>query len=219
MNPGISAIGLVCVAALTVSGLAQTVLPVDPTKSVRSGRLILPAGGPVTSFSIHLAEVGPDGLSDETSVLTDSHGVFTFFGRPATKYRVYPGGGYNGIKTPPRIADTADGRDVDAGEMILENCSPWVPQNAAPRAPESIELVGDLQLNQIVIEPQQPLPLNGCQVGRGLHRRGLDYLFHCWPRRVADRARLSTCRNAGPGRRSIGGRNGNRCLRCGLTIF
>jgi hypothetical protein len=143
-----------------------------------------------------MAEVGPDGLSDGTSVLTDSHGVFTFFGRPGTKYRVYLGGGYNGIKTPPRIVDTADGKDVDVGEVVLENCSPWVPQNATPRAPTSTELIGDLQLEQIIIEPQQPLPperLEGWP-GLTLPSRGLPLLApeDYGPLKIVDLPQCST---------------------------
>jgi hypothetical protein len=158
MNAGI--IAFACLAALTGSGLAQTVLPVDPTKSVRiSGRLILPGGGRlINPIYIYMAEVGPDGLNDGTSTSPDSRGLFTFFGRPGTKYRVYLGGGYNGIKTPPRIVETADGKDVDVGEIVVENCSPWIPQGATLRAPTSTELIGDLRLEQITIEPQQPLP-------------------------------------------------------------
>jgi hypothetical protein len=66
MNTGTGVVALVCLATLAASGLAQTVLPADPTKSVRiSGRLVLPGGGPlINPIYIYMAEVGPDGLSD-----------------------------------------------------------------------------------------------------------------------------------------------------------
>jgi hypothetical protein len=107
-----------------------------------------------------MAEITPYGLTDGVSALTDSkqNGVFTFFGRPSTKYRIYYGGGYSGIKGTPKTVDTASGKDMDVGDMVFGSCP--APSNGAslphPKAPTSGQLVGDLQLEQIVIEPRQP---------------------------------------------------------------
>jgi hypothetical protein len=50
MNGRFCVIVPVCLAILTGSGMAQTMLPADPTKSVRiSGRLVSPSGDPVTN--------------------------------------------------------------------------------------------------------------------------------------------------------------------------
>jgi hypothetical protein len=113
-------VGLVMLIG-AAAATAQTNLPADPTKSVRIfGRLVFPSGQPA-SFTVRMAEVAPDGLKDDVVAGADGQkGIFTFYGRPATKYRIY----ISGYKTPPKTVDTASGKDIDVGDLVFENCPP-----------------------------------------------------------------------------------------------
>ena len=56
--------------------------PDEATNAVRiSGRVMFPGGDPV-STQVRMAQIEPEGLKDERSVPTDSHGVFK-------NYRIY----------------------------------------------------------------------------------------------------------------------------------
>ena len=115
-----------------------------------SGRLVDIGGKPVRS-SVRMAEAEPDGLVNETTAETDSDGIFTFLAKSSKKYRIYLGGGYSAIKTPPKTVDTTSGEDVNIGSMVFEHCSAaasGIRLRAAPPA-------GRLESDQIVIEPQK----------------------------------------------------------------
>ncbi len=100
---------------------------------------------------IRVAQVENDGLSDETTVLTGRVScVFTYFGRPGTKYRIYMGA-YSGYGTPPKTADTATGRNVDVGDTVMDRCPPIAPVQVSVPAPS--EATRGL-LDAMVIEPQ-----------------------------------------------------------------
>ncbi len=134
---------------LPVAVFAQTA-PDKPAESVRiSGRVIFPEGGPVSAY-VRMARLESDGLTDEKSALTDEHGVFTFLGIPGNKYRIDLAG--YGVRTRKTV-DASSGKDVDVGDIIFEKCPPV--NFATPKAPTSPELTGNLNSEQIVIEPQQ----------------------------------------------------------------
>lgn len=160
MSTGIPTIVALYLAVLPVAGLAQTA-PDKPAESVRiTGRVVFPESGPVSAY-VRVERIEPDGfLTNEKTALTDSHGVFTFLATPHEKYRldldVY------GVRTRTTV-DTTSGKDVDVGDLIFEKCPPV--NFSIPKAPTSQpQLVGDLTLDEIVIEPQQPV--NG--PGRGI---------------------------------------------------
>jgi hypothetical protein len=134
------------VAASTQVKSEQVINPVPIT-----GRLISPGGEPV-SFDVSMAQIEPEGLTNITSAQTDSHGTFTFLAAPNRKYRIYLGQGY---KTPRKTVDTSEGRRVDVGEMVFESC-PAIARPKTRQEPTSTQLIGDLQLEQIIIEPQKP---------------------------------------------------------------
>jgi hypothetical protein len=138
----------VCSAVIGGAGLAQPA-PGGHIKLVRvSGRVIFPGGDPVSTY-VRFAQIEPGGLRDEQSAGTDASGIFTFLVAPGKQYRVYLGGGY---KTPPKTVDTAGGEDVSVGDMVFEQCGP--SGFALPKAPKSVDLAGNLKLEQIVVEPQ-----------------------------------------------------------------
>lgn len=149
-------VGLV---VLLSPAIAQATLAAGPQLSVRiSGRVVLPGGQPV-GFHVRMAEVAPDGLKDEVATQADGQkGLFTFIGKPGTTYRIYLGSMY---KTPPRTVDTGAGDDVDIGDLVLEYCPPTAGYRIPPKPPVSPQLAGDLQLDQIYVEPQQPSPVRG----------------------------------------------------------
>ncbi len=134
-------------AASTQVKSEQVINPVRIT-----GRLIFPSGKPV-SFSVSMAEIEPEALTNITSAQTDSNGTFTFLATPYRKYRIYLGQGY---KTPRKTVDTAEGRGVDVGDMVFEDC-PLISGPKTRQEPTSTQLVGELHLEQIIIEPQEPI--------------------------------------------------------------
>ena len=183
MATGIGLAAVIFLLAFNGAGSAQTT-PDEPAKSVRiSGRVIFPAGNPV-SASVRMAQIKPEGLRDETSVQTDSHGIFRFVGAAARNYRIYLGNAFSGYKTPPKTVSTADGQDIDVGDMIYEHC-PAVGFGI-PKAPMSAEFVGDLKPEQIIIEPQTPsgaagfLPLQSTAPINRKPDNTID-LPQCWP--------------------------------------
>jgi hypothetical protein len=141
-------IGTILIAVLSGFGMAQTT-PDEPSKSVRiSGRLVSPDGLTVPA-EVPIARIEPYGLESEETVATDSQGVFTFLGSSGKRYRMYLTDSWQ------KIVDTASGRDVDLGDLVIEKCA--VVRFAIPKAPASPELLGDLRPEQIVIEPQNLL--------------------------------------------------------------
>ncbi len=141
---------IACFAIVALASFAQT-RPDEPANSVHlSGRLVFPDGSPA-SYSVRISRIEPDGPIDETPVTSNGLGIFTFLGAPHKKYRLSLG--YE-FKTPPRTVDTESGKDIDVGDILFERCPPM--NYAIPKAPTSPpELIGDLKLEQIVIEPQQ----------------------------------------------------------------
>jgi hypothetical protein len=149
MKTGLQIVAASIAVLLPVAAIAQTTMD-KPADSVHiSGRVMFPEGGPV-SVHVRMARIEPDGLlTDEQFVLTDSHGVFTFFGTPGKRYRIDLDG--YGVRTRKTV-DIARGKDIDVGDMIFEKC-PAV-SHAVPKAPTSPELLGILKSEQIVIELQ-----------------------------------------------------------------
>jgi len=147
---------------LNAFGLAQTILPADPTRSVRiSGRLVTSDGHPI-DFSVQVGEIMPDGLRDSTSLESDSSsGVFTFLGQAGTRYRFLVG---NGRSTPPKTADTASGKDIDLGDMVLAFC-PAVASHT--RQVPALGASARRLLDEMVIEPQNPLVPRDVSVNGG----------------------------------------------------
>jgi hypothetical protein len=141
-----------CLLLLSGLGLAQTMLPADPSRSVRiSGRVVSPDGQP-SNFGVGVGEIVPDGLRDWTQLSPDpSTGVFTFYGRPGTKYRFFLGAAYS---TPRITADTASGKDVDLGDIVWRNsCPVGAPQ---PRQVPEPSVSARRLLDEMIIEPQTP---------------------------------------------------------------
>lgn len=143
-----SALGNAQGAAGTASTQVKSEQVINPVRI--TGRLIFPRGEPV-SFPVSMAQIEPEGLTNITSAQTDSNGTFTFLVAPARKYRIYL---MEGFKTPPKTVDTSEGRDIDVGDMVFERCPPISPKTR--QEPTSARLIGDLQLEQIIIEPQEP---------------------------------------------------------------
>jgi len=184
-----------CLVVFPAAALAQTA-PADPVRLVRiSGRLVDPSGRAIR-FGVDMAEIDPPGLMNATSVQTDSLGIFTFFGKPSKQYRLYVETGY---KTTRKTVDTASGEDVEVGDMVVEPCPPPVVTFA--RGPPPAERVGDLRLEQIVIEPQS-------ESASGLRSIPLDLPGPPGMRRRTTES-TSSYHNAGQDRRSKGARSGN----------
>jgi hypothetical protein len=170
------------VAAATQVKSERVINPVRVT-----GRLIFPSGEPV-SFDVSMAQIEPDGLTNITSAQTDSNGTFTFLAAPGKKYRIYLGQGY---RTPRKTVDTAEGRGVDVGDMVFEHC-PFISGAKTRQEPTATQLIGDLQLEQIIIEPQKPtnermgIPLTPPSPGH-VNSRAFVELPPCWSGPSLDR--------------------------------
>jgi hypothetical protein len=132
--------------------LAQTT-PDEQTKTVHiSGRLVFPDGNPA-SFRLRMDRIEPDRFKEEGTAVAGRDGRFTFTAAPGRKYRISLAAW--GMKTPPKRVDTSSGKDMDVGDMVFEYCS--AVNMSIPKPPATTELIGDLKLEQIVIEPQPPV--------------------------------------------------------------
>ena len=168
----------------TVSTQVKSEQVINPVRI--TGRLVFPSGEPV-SFHVSMAQIEGEGLTNITSAQTASNGTFTFLAAPKRKYRIYLGQGY---KTPRKTVDTAEGRGVDVGDMVFEHC-PFLSGGKTRQEPTSAQLIGDLQLEQIIIEPQK---LTNERVGIPLtppspdpNSRALVELPPCWSGPSLDR--------------------------------
>jgi hypothetical protein len=143
------AIAIFSVLVIVTPALSQTT-PVFSAKSVRiSGRLVFPEGRPV-SFGVQLSR--SDDHRVEKTAMAGADGIFSFIVPTGQKYRISLG---SGMKTASKVVDTASGKDIDVGDMVFEYC--LGREFAMPKAPATAPMVGRLRLDQIVIEPQQPL--------------------------------------------------------------
>ena len=164
---------LAIVAVLPVAGLAQTT-PNKTAESVRiSGRVVSPKGDP-ESVPVRMARIEPDRfllLTDERITTTDSHGVFTFLATPHERYRIYFKGYGAGTR---KTVDTANGQDVDVGDVIFWKTPCPSARFADPEALTSPVLLADLKPEQIVIEPQEPVdgPWRGITAPQSPSTRG-----------------------------------------------
>jgi hypothetical protein len=142
------AITIIFVNVTFTPALSQ-IAPVAPAKSVRiSGRVIFPDGRPV-SFGVQLSR-SDDHLIEKTAS-AGADGIFSFIVPEGQKYRISLG---SGMKTASKVADTANGKYIDVGDMVLEYCPGR--EFAIPKSPPTAPMIGGLNLDQIVIEPQQP---------------------------------------------------------------
>lgn len=115
--------------AVLLLALGQTTPDDAPQNVLISGRVMMPGGAPA-SVSVRMVRIGG---TDEKRAMTDSYGVFTFFGASARSYMISLGPGY---KTPPKTIDTADRNSVQVADMILQSA-------------------GDLKLEQILVDAQE----------------------------------------------------------------
>ena len=141
--------GLAIIAVLLpVAGLAQST-PDKPAESVRiTGRVVFPDGNPV-SVPVTIARIEGGFLTHGSSVITDVDGVFSLVVEPGYQYRIHLRG--YGIKNQ-RTADTTSGKDLDVGDLVFEKCAIVGPLMGKPSTAH--DLVGDLKLDQIIIDPQ-----------------------------------------------------------------
>ncbi len=143
-----------CVFALLLAVMSATgygqAKPDEQTKPVHiSGRVVFPGGG--ANFHVYIARIEPGGPVSEPSVLTGSGGVFTFSGSLGVTYRISLG---PQVKTPPKIVQITSEKDVDVGDMVFEYC-PNIRGAYAKPPTSPPALIGNLKLEQIVIEPRQ----------------------------------------------------------------
>lgn len=82
--------------------------------------------------------------------MAGADGVFSFMVPGGPQYRISLG---SGMKTAPKVVDTASGKDTDLGDMVFERCP--TSDFAIPKAPATAPMTGKLRLDQILIEPQQ----------------------------------------------------------------
>jgi hypothetical protein len=132
--------------ASVAPGLAQNTV-ISTEKSVRiSGRLVFPDGTPV-SFGVQLSR--RDDYRIDKAASAGADGVFSFVVPAGPIYRISLG---YGMKTPSKVVDTSDGNDIDVGDMVFEYCQDR--DFILPKPLATAPLSGNLELNQIVIEPQ-----------------------------------------------------------------
>ena len=125
--------------------------PVSPAQTVRiSGRLVSPDGRPV-SFGVQLSR--SDDQRIENSANAGPDGIFSFVVAGGQKYRISLG---SGMKTRSKVVDTASGKDIDVGDMVSEYCQGR--DFTVPKPPANAPVSGNLELPQIIIEPQQLPP-------------------------------------------------------------
>jgi hypothetical protein len=140
----------ISMAVLPAAWSAQA-KPEEPIKSVHiSRRVIFPVGDGKSGFNVRIARIEPSGAVPLPPVLTDSSGEFTLLGDPGATYRISLG---PGIKTPAKTVRIVDEQDIDVGDMVLEKCTDIRGAYAEPPSSPP-KLVGNLKLEQIVIEPQ-----------------------------------------------------------------
>jgi hypothetical protein len=138
-------------AVLSAIGYGQA-KPDEPIKPVPiSGRVIFPGGGVESGFHVQIVRIEPGGPVSQPAMLIDSRGVFTFSGFRGATYRISLG---PQVKTPAKMIRITSDKDVDVGDMVFEKC-PDIrgPYAKPPTSPPS--LIGNLEQEQIVIEPQQ----------------------------------------------------------------
>ncbi|MGD0361236.1 MAG: hypothetical protein ABSC93_10230 [Bryobacteraceae bacterium] len=155
MQTAPASVAAIVAISLPLAVFAQTT-PDKPAGSVRvSGRLVFPDGTPV-SFGVRMTPLDSDGSAKDVIVITGLDGRFTFTALTGHKYRI--GLADPGRKTPPKTVDTLRRQDIDLGDMIFESCPPITMK--FPKPPPAPVLVGDLKLEQIVIEPQQTVDVH-----------------------------------------------------------
>jgi hypothetical protein len=148
--------GIRCVFALWLAVLSATgygqAKPDEPIKPVHiSGRVVFPGGGVESGFYVKIARIEPGGPVSQPAVLIDSRGVFTFSGSLGATYRISLG---PQVKTPAKMIQITSEKDVDVGDMAFEYCPDIHGAYAKPPTSPPV-LIGNLKLEQIVIEPQQ----------------------------------------------------------------
>jgi hypothetical protein len=149
MITGIGAAALLCLAALPGVALAQATADGPPKAVQISGRIISPGAG---QADVRVERIEPDEVVYEETVRADLRGAFTFVGEPSKTYRISLG---RGVKTLPKIIDTAGGKDIDLGDIILVYCPPAVDSVVPERLTsesDPVDRVGDLRVDQILIE-------------------------------------------------------------------
>src|ERR1017187_1643209 len=120
----------------------------EPVKTVRiSGRLVSPDGNPV-SFAVRISKMERDGPPNEITAISDGHGLFTFLAESHHKYRIWLGAG---MKTAPKMVDTASGTDIDVGDIIFEYC-PAANFSMPNPPPSQPQLVGDLKSEVLALK-------------------------------------------------------------------
>lgn len=112
--------------------------PEEPIKPAHiSGRLVTLDGNPV-SFPVRISKLDWDVPPNELTAMADGHGVFTFLAESNRKYKIWLGAG---MKTAPRMVDTANGKDIDVGDLVFEYCPP-VNASAPMRPVSQPQLIG-----------------------------------------------------------------------------
>ena len=139
-----------CLLARPPAWFAQS-KPDAPATAVRiSGRVVDTDGSPLIGYEVHVARMNSGQATFLPSVRTDSRGIFMFAADSGPAYRISLG---PGVKTPPKMLDTGDAKDKDAGNMVREYCSNLGVVDARPLSTPP-PLHGDLKPEQIIIEPR-----------------------------------------------------------------
>lgn len=142
--PVLLAVTIIFMSIMITPALSQT----GPVLTVRiSGRLVSSDGRPI-SFGVQLSRSDDDRIEKTASAGAD--GTFSFIVPVGQKCRISLG---SGVKTAARVVDTDNGKDIDLGDMVFERCPGR--DFRLPKAPATAPMIGNLKLDQVVIEPQQ----------------------------------------------------------------
>jgi hypothetical protein len=151
-----------CVFALLLAIASTTAYrqanPDEPAKSVQvSGRVVFPGGHVESGLSVQVEEIDPGGGTPNHPgpVITDTRGVFMFSGSLGATYCVSLGPGLGpSVQTPPKTIQITSEKAVDIGDMVFEKI-PAIHGTYANPPTTPPPLIGNLKLEQIVIEPQR----------------------------------------------------------------
>ena len=136
--------------SLATNGLAQS-KPDEPSPLYITGHVVTSAGEPLRDVNVHLTGLGFDETPQQNAT-TDSQGAFTFSLASVGKYRISPGSGFKGIS---KIVEVGTPADADSGNFHFERCP--APVDDAPQTSKAEpDLIGNLTLNQIVVDAPQP---------------------------------------------------------------
>ena len=138
------------------AGLLATTAPAQskPDESVSfhiTGHVLTSAGKPVEDANVHLKGLGFDQPFQE-DLSSNSEGAFSFSIHLLGRYRISPGSGFKGNS---KIIDVTIPMDGDSGNFTFERCPAPVEATTQSYKAEP-DLVGDLTLNQIVIDAPPP---------------------------------------------------------------